>query len=144
MDNCPETPNPGQGDDDGDMLGDACDPCPGNTRNLGLAEGGACDATSAALFRINSGGGTYVDTGGLTWGADFGFSGGNTFSTADAIAGTPDDPIYQTERFGAAFTYSLNAGADADYLVNLHFAEIASMRTGSASSTYRCPTPSTR
>ncbi|TFH19469.1 MAG: hypothetical protein E4H03_13815, partial [Myxococcales bacterium] len=129
-DNCPSVPNAGQADDDNDMLGDACDPCPGNSRNIGTDEGGSCSATSAALFRINSGGPAFTDSLGLLWSADTLFSGGSTFTTADAISGTVDDVIYQSERFGMPFEYNLDTGADGDYLVNLHFAEIFATADG--------------
>ncbi len=123
-DNCPLVSNAAQSDDDADMLGDACDPCPGNQRNVGTAEGGSCLDTSAALFRVNSGGGVFVDSLGLSWSADAFFTGGSTLSTADPITGTSDASLYQTERSGSSFSYSVDAGSDADYLINLHFAEI--------------------
>jgi glucose/arabinose dehydrogenase len=125
QDNCPDEPNPTQDDDDGDMLGDACDPCLGDARNVGSAEGGSCNATSAALHRIDAGGGGFTDSLGLSWSADSNFSGGSTSATTDAIGGTPDPQLYQTARSGGSFGYSLNAGVGGDYLINLHFAEIS-------------------
>ena len=50
------------------------------------------------------------------------FSGGSAYSTAAAIAGTTDDPLYQTERYGN-FTYTIPV-ANGQYLVTLKFAEI--------------------
>jgi hypothetical protein len=46
VDNCPDTPNTNQGNEDGDALGDACDPCPidaNNTDTDGDGVGDACD-----------------------------------------------------------------------------------------------------
>ena len=53
--------------------------------------------------------------------ADANASGGVTAGTADAIAGTEDDALYQSERFGD-FTYDVSV-ADGTYDVVLHFAE---------------------
>jgi hypothetical protein len=54
--------------------------------------------------------------------ADTLFSGGNTYRTTAAIAGTTDDALYQSERYGN-FTYNVPV-ANGDYVVTLKFAEI--------------------
>lgn len=77
-----------------------------------------------ALLRINSGG-PGVGTPNKNWIADQHFTGGYTYSVgAQAIAGTEDDAIYQTERYGA-MNYNIPV-ANGKYTVRLHFAEIYS------------------
>jgi hypothetical protein len=71
---------------------------------------------------INSGGST-VNFSGQTWAADVNFSGGSTYSNTTAIAATTNDAIYQTERFGNTFSYSIPL-ANGTYNVKLHFAEL--------------------
>ncbi|MCB0008195.1 MAG: PKD domain-containing protein, partial [Anaerolineales bacterium] len=62
-------------------------------------------------------------SGGKVWEVDNSFSGGLTYSnTGLAIAGTTDDLLYQTERYGN-FSYNI-ALDDGCYDVILHFAEI--------------------
>ncbi len=72
--------------------------------------------------RINAGGPAYTDAQGRVWAADTNFLDGATFATASAIAGTADDPLYQTERFGAAFSYRVPV-PNGRYSVTLHFSE---------------------
>ncbi|QJE97074.1 malectin domain-containing carbohydrate-binding protein [Luteolibacter luteus] len=77
--------------------------------------------------RINSGGLAYTDTLGRVWEADTGFSSGSTNTSTNAIAGTDDDTLYQTERYdpqstGAFLEYNF-ALANGQYEVRLHFAE---------------------
>ena len=92
-----------------------------------------CWATNAgaheAQVRINCGGPSYTDSTGNLWAADMSYVGGGTFSTSTPIAGTEDDPLYQTERYGNDFRYEipLNNGT---YLVTLHFAEIYFQQAG--------------
>lgn len=71
----------------------------------------------------------FTDSKGNAWSADSGAqftAGANDGSYANAhwipIAGTPDQPIYQSQRWGSgmAYTFSLPNGA---YKVNLYFAE---------------------
>ena len=52
-------------------------------------------------IRVNAGGGAYTDHAGTVWSTDSGFTGGNTFATTGAIAGTVDQALYQDERSGA-------------------------------------------
>lgn len=72
---------------------------------------------------INGGGGTYTDESGQVWSADQLVSGGNTYSTAAAIASTTRDPLFQTERTGVNFNYAIPV-ANGTYEVDLGFAEI--------------------
>ena len=84
--------------------------------------------TFATLF-VNAGGNAYTDTLGNNWSADTGFQGGQAASTPNAIAGTPDQTLYQSERWGAS-TYTFNVPA-GNYSVILKFAEIYFTSTGS-------------
>ncbi|RYY64194.1 MAG: hypothetical protein EOO12_10310, partial [Chitinophagaceae bacterium] len=81
-------------------------------------------ATTSVFYRINAGGPSVTNSIG-TFAADNGFSPvpGNTFSAATAIAGTTDDAIYQSERWGNSFGYALPV-SNGTYKVVLHFAEI--------------------
>ncbi|MGH7931114.1 MAG: malectin domain-containing carbohydrate-binding protein, partial [Candidatus Binatia bacterium] len=80
-------------------------------------------------YRVNIGGGNYIDGGGNRWSADqtyrtgsWGYSGGTSYGGAASIANTADDPLYQTERYGN-FSYKFDV-ANGIYDVTLHFAEI--------------------
>lgn len=76
---------------------------------------------SESLFYINAGGGT-VAYNGVTWQGDQFARGGTTYSNATAIAGTDNDKIYQTERYGD-YTYEIPL-PQGNYDVKLHFAEV--------------------
>ena len=91
---------------------------------FGLVFAGVADAHE---MRINTGGLSFVDTGGNTWEADAHFNTGNTFSTAAAISNTADDLLYQTERWDDTPAPELAYAIPVDnshYEVTLHFAEI--------------------
>jgi large repetitive protein len=75
------------------------------------------------IFAVNAGGQSYTDANGLKYQADSRFSGGRTYKTSAAIAGSPDAPLYQSERYGKTFSYSIPVPS-GDYLVTLKFAEI--------------------
>ncbi|PKH42729.1 putative Ig domain-containing protein [Nocardioides alpinus] len=77
-----------------------------------------------AAIRINAGG-PAVTTGGVAWGAQQYGTGGKTFTSAVAIAGTTDDVLYQSEYSTAtgAIDYDIPVQNGA-YTVRLHFAEI--------------------
>jgi Malectin domain/Domain of unknown function (DUF1929)/PKD domain len=77
---------------------------------------------------VDSGGATYTDSLGQVWSADEDFIGGNTASTAKAIANTADPTLYQTERYGD-FSYQFVV-ANGSYNVVLKFAEIYWTTTG--------------
>ncbi len=73
-------------------------------------------------IRIDAGGPGYTDPLGQVWLPDTNFVGGYTFSTTAPIAGTTDDPLHQTERYGN-FSYQIPV-QNGGYQVTLHFAEI--------------------
>ncbi len=79
-----------------------------------------------AVYRINAGGGRYVDPRGNVWSADAHYTGGHSGEFLEEIDGTDMDPLYQSERFvfpGETLTYNLPV-PDGAYVVRLHFAEI--------------------
>ncbi len=71
---------------------------------------------------INSGG-PEVTVNGQLWGADEHFTNGDTYSTANAIANTDADVLYQTERYDKNLAYAIPLDNGA-YKVKLHFADI--------------------
>ena len=81
--------------------------------------------STLAATRINAGGPNLV-VAGQQFIADQYFSGGLVYSDNIAINGTNDDELYQTERFttGANLTYEIPVGANGEYDIRLHFAEI--------------------
>ena len=81
------------------------------------------DAPSGGDVLVNVGGGTYTDSAGREWSEDPGATGGSTFADDVAIAGTLDDVVYQSERYGD-FAYALPVDGPGCYSVVLHFAEI--------------------
>ena len=70
---------------------------------------------------INAGGSAYSASDGTSYEADTAYTGGSTSTTADAIADTSDDALYQTERYGD-FSYDISV-PDGTYDVELHVAE---------------------
>ena len=75
----------------------------------------------AAAIRINSGGTAYSFEG-ENWSADQYFTGGSTYADNPAIAGTTNDVLHHTERYGA-MSYAVPV-SQGSYTVKLHFAEI--------------------
>ena len=76
--------------------------------------------------RINAGGPAFTTQDGVEFAEDDGsFVGGSsrTFISSSAIDGTEDDALYQSERWGNAFSYNIPV-PDGSYDVILHFAEI--------------------
>ena len=78
-------------------------------------------ASMGDTIAINAGGDAYTGSDGTEYSADLYFNGGDTYSTAEAITGTVDDVLYQTERYGT--TYSIPLVNDT-YEVTVKFAEI--------------------
>lgn len=75
------------------------------------------------IFATNSAGPTYTSSSGLVYAADEFFSGGNTFTLANApVTGTDDVMLFRSERWGT-FSYNIPV-ANGEYEVVLRFAEI--------------------
>ena len=95
------------------------------------------------LYRVNCGGPDYTDVNGNRWSADRDFRSGDTWGsiswaaayadvpprfgsqreTADVIAGTADEPLFQTYRYGREKLRWRFAVPDGDYRVELYFTE---------------------
>lgn len=75
-------------------------------------------------IRVNAGGGAYTDPQGNVWSPDIGFSGGASYSTSSAVAGTNAPALYQSEHYSnGPFQYQFSV-PNGTYTVNLKFAEI--------------------
>jgi hypothetical protein len=81
-------------------------------------------STAFAPIRINAGGPGFTDTLGQFWNPDNGFTGGSTYSTGNAIAGTTNAALYQSERYSTSTLEYRFAVPNGSYNVNLKFAEI--------------------
>ncbi|OWY23589.1 choice-of-anchor D domain [Sphingobacteriales bacterium UPWRP_1] len=81
---------------------------------------------SGTAIRINCGGSSFTDSNGNTFAADAYFAGDGSFATLSAIAGTVNDALYQTERYGWSnnLAYNIPVPVAGYYTVKLHFAEI--------------------
>ena len=78
-------------------------------------------------IRVNSGGGAYTDGNAQVWQADTGFNNGTVASNTANIAGTANQPLFHSTRYGLGskgapliYTFPVAAGS---YHVNLYFAE---------------------
>ena len=78
--------------------------------------------TTTKFLRINSGG-PEVNVGSDSFIEDNYFIGGNLYSNKSAIAGTANDAIYQTERYGN-MSYQIPVPVAGVYDIRLHFAEL--------------------
>ncbi|MBN1155238.1 PKD domain-containing protein [candidate division KSB1 bacterium] len=83
----------------------------------------------AISWRVNCGGSLFIDGQSNQWNADqpyagndFGYVGGNIYTTTDPIKNTEADVLYQSERYGmTAYRFNVPNG---HYLIKLYFAEI--------------------
>lgn len=88
-------------------------------------QAGASAATESVL-RINVGGDNYTDSAGRLWSADRGYNTGNVARSANSIANTVDDAIYNSQRWDAGGSPELGYSLplpNGDYQVELHVAE---------------------
>ncbi len=76
------------------------------------------------VYGINVGGDAFTSESGYVFQADQYFSGGSISTTTDPISKTGDDPLYQTERYGA-YTYELPV-TNGKYRVTLKMVELYS------------------
>jgi prepilin-type processing-associated H-X9-DG protein len=76
----------------------------------------------ASTIRINAGGGAYTTAAHNLFAADSGFTGGAKSSSVFPVSGTIDDPLYQTRRYGAKFSFSKPVD-NGTYTLMLHFVE---------------------
>ena len=81
------------------------------------------------VFAANAGGAAHTTGGGTTYRADTLFSGGQTAGVSRPIAGTQDDALYQSERYGD-FSYAIPVPTGGDYEVTLRFAETCWQSSG--------------
>ena len=61
---------------------------------------------AAVVFAVNAGGTTYTASNGITYGPDKYYTKGSTYKVLNEINNTPDDVLYQSERYGN-FSYAI-------------------------------------
>ncbi|MEL7509558.1 MAG: carbohydrate-binding domain-containing protein [Cyanobacteria bacterium J06554_1] len=86
---------------------------------------------SDGVIRINAGGGSVYDENGNLFLADTNFSGGQaaSISSDEGIANTKSDVLYQTQRRGSNFSYSIPV-VNGNYIVNAHLVDWESTEFG--------------
>jgi hypothetical protein len=106
---------------------------PGGTQGPGASQ---TTTATPQTIRVNSGGSAYTDGNAQVWQADTGFNNGTVASNTANIAGTANQPLFHTTRYGLGskgapliYTFPVAAGS---YHVNLYFAETSqkSQRVG--------------
>jgi hypothetical protein len=97
-----------------------------------LAGGRAAAADGVDILRVNVGGPAYVDSQGLTWQADTAVCNGQVLTTASAIAGTLDAPLYQDGRYATSMLCRVAVPSHL-YRVQLKLAELYWTRAGQRS-----------
>jgi hypothetical protein len=85
----------------------------------------AIPAAAQTPIRVRCGTSTpYTDSKGNVWAADSGSNGGTEYSLTHAISGTPDQPLFETERWNSPhLTYQFTL-PNGTYQVNVLLAEI--------------------
>jgi Malectin domain/Bacterial TSP3 repeat len=110
--------DPLKADTDGDAISDGQEIAKGSNP----LDAGSIPSTDDVVFAVNAGGPQYAAVDGIAYQADGKFSGGSTYTTTATIAGTADDRLYQSERFGN-FSYNIPV-TNGNYEVTLKFAEV--------------------
>lgn len=75
-------------------------------------------------FRVNCGGSSFTDPQGKLFSADGNFEGGKIITSAEPIARTENQALYQSARQGE-FSYTAQVSPGRSYTVQLHFAELS-------------------
>ncbi len=77
---------------------------------------------------INVGGPTYVDSIGNVWETDAQWNAGGSYNDDSPIAGTRDEPLYQSQKVGRPdappLQYEIPLDNNGTYQIHLHFSEI--------------------
>jgi hypothetical protein len=98
---------------------------------LGLAVLAAAPLAAFVPIRVNAGGPAFTDGSGNVWAADYGYNGGNVFTTTQAVSNTSKSTLYQSERNSpGTLQYQFNSIPSGTYTVNLRFAEIVYTAAG--------------
>ena len=90
------------------------------------AQTAAGAAQTLQTIRVNCGGAAYTDAKAQVWQADTGYNSGTVVSNTANIAGTANQPLFHSTRYGSngktplIYTFPVSAGS---YHVNLYFAE---------------------
>lgn len=117
----------GSGTQSGDVLITSNDPDSG-LLPVPVTGSGVTSITRA----MNAGGSDYTDTNGILFSADTPFAaggdgyiatGGGVATYAQAVAGTADQPLYQSLRGASSFSYNFDNLSSGMYDVTLHFME---------------------
>jgi Malectin domain/Glycosyl hydrolases family 16 len=88
----------------------------------GPAHADAAPAAEQSFYRMNAGGPQVTDSIGRTWVADQHFIGGHPHTVTETIAGTADQSLFRSERWGMS-GYDIPA-VNGSYTLQLLFAEI--------------------
>ncbi len=78
---------------------------------------------AGSFYRINAGGETVATSSNQTFTSDTYYADGKTYQVTTPIDNTLEDSLYQTERYGPAFSYGLPTG-NGTFDVTLHFSEL--------------------
>lgn len=82
------------------------------------------ESQSFAGIYINCGGSAYTSAAGKNFIADQYFQNGKDYSSNQPIANTPDQTLYQSERYAPNLSYAIPLPGNGSYEISLHLAEI--------------------
>jgi len=99
------------------------------TANHTIAASFTASTIGKVVFAANAGAAQYLSPTGVTYLADTKYSGGAGASTTATITGTTEGKLYQSERYGSSFSYSIPL-TKGKYSVTLKFAELANYAAG--------------
>ncbi|HSX51122.1 MAG TPA: glycoside hydrolase family 11 protein [Cellvibrio sp.] len=96
-----------------------------------LSRSSSSRAVETFVYAINAGNSSAATLNGIVYQPDRFASGGTTQTVTDGIAGTTEDAVYQSERYGT-YSYDIPV-SNATYNVVLHFAELYHNAAGARS-----------